>query len=229
MKKSEATAEDCAKAAACELFEGCGQEEISAFLKESGVTVLTFSGRERIPREERRTRWGIVLSGSVRLYAGDESGGEMLLNVVGAGQPFDIASLACGSGNPVRSEAQAAGKCRVAFLGVPEPANFTANYPRIAANVMRFFCGRIGFLTRKIHTLSRGTAERKLADFLLSEFTTDSGTPEVTVKSCAELATRLNLSRASLYRAFGQLEQSGMIARSGKTIVLTDVSALQNV
>ena len=148
MKKSEATAEDCAKAAACELFEGCGQEEISAFLKESGVTVLTFSGRERIPREERRTRWGIVLSGSVRLYAGDESGGEMLLNVVGAGQPFDIASLACGSGNPVRSEAQAAGKCRVAFLGVPEPANFTANYPRIAANVMRFFCGRIGFLTR---------------------------------------------------------------------------------
>ena len=71
--------------------------------------------------------------------------------------------------------------------------------------------------------------KRKLADFLLSEFTTDSGTPEVTVKSCAELATRLNLSRASLYRAFGQLEQSGMITRSGKTIVLTDVSALQNV
>ena len=223
MKKSEATAEDCAKAAACELFEGCGQEEISAFLKESGVTVLTFSGRERIPREERRTRWGIVLSGSVRLYAGDESGGEMLLNVVGAGQPFDIASLACLGKNIRRTLAAPARSWTAIAHG-----SRRKNLP-IAANVMRFFCGRIGFLTRKIHTLSRGTAERKLADFLLSEFTTDSGTPEVTVKSCAELATRLNLSRASLYRAFGQLEQSGMITRSGKTIVLTDVSALQNV
>ena len=102
-------------------------------------------------------------------------------------------------------------------------------HPQIAANVMGFFCGRIAFLNRKIPTLSRGSVEQRLADYLLSEFTTDSGQPEVVIRSCAELAVRLNMSRASLYRALGTLEESGMIARSGKVIGLLDVAALQNV
>ena len=82
---------------------------------------------------------------------------------------------------------------------------------------------------RKIHTLSRATAEQKLADFLLSEFGVEGEKATVRIKSCVELAVRLNLSRASLYRALGTLEQSGMILRSGKLIELMDVPALQNV
>ena len=153
----------------------------------------------------------------------------MLLNVVSGGQPFDIASLAGCDVHPVMSEAKAAGKCRVAFVGVMDAARLMEKYPRIAANVMRFFCGRIGFLTRKIRTLSRGTAEQRLADYLLGEFTSDSGKPQVAVRSCAELAVRLNLSRASLYRALGALEEAGCISRSGKVIELLDTAALQTV
>lgn len=227
MKIAEPAAEDYAIMEKCLLFDGCEGEEIRGFLNESGVKVYYFTGRQILPHEIRSERWGIVLSGSVRIYSGAESEGKLLLNVVGVSQPFDIASLAGCRSNRVMSEISAAGKCRVAVIGAMEPTALMKEYPIIAANVMKFFCGRIAFLNRKIHTLSRGTAERKLADFLLSEFTTDSGKPEVTVKSCAELAVRLNLSRASLYRALGILEQSGMISRSGKVIELTDLNALQ--
>ena len=229
MNRTEPRPEDLAAAAGCRLFEGCDREETDRFLEESGVKVISFSGREIIPHAQRSNCWSIVVAGSVRIYSGDGVEGEMLLNVVGAGQPFDIASLAGWAGNPVMSEVKAAGKCRVAFIGAMDPIRLMERYPRVAANVMSFFCGRIAFLNRKIHTLSRGTAERKLADWLLGEFSTDGGKPCVTVRSCSELAVRLNLSRASLYRAIGILEESGCISRSGKRIELLDVAALQNI
>ena len=229
MKNAEPTAEDYVRIEKCRLFDGCEAEEIRAFLHESGVQVQTFSGRETLPQEVRSNCWGIVLTGSVRIYSGAEGEGTMLLNVVGESQPFDIASLAGCRVNPVMSEAKAAGKSRIAFIGTAEPTSLMERHPQIAANVMGFFCGRIAFLNRKIHTLSRGSVEQRLADYLLSEFTTDSGQPEVVIRSCAELAVRLNMSRASLYRALGTLEESGMIARSGKVIGLLDVAALQNV
>ena len=229
MKKTEPTAEDLEAVAKCRLFAGCDGEELKNFLEESGVTVSVFSGGQKIPRERRADCWGIVLTGSVRIYSGAEGGGEMLLNVVGAGEPFDIASLAGCLENPVMSEAKTAGKCRIAFIGAMEPLVLMKRYPRVAARVMTFLCGRIGFLSRKIHTLSRGSAERRLADYLLGQFTSDGGKPRVAVRSCAELADRLNLSRASLYRALWMLEESGCISRRGKVIELLDTEALQGV
>ena len=229
MKQTEPTGEDYSNMQKCRLFDGCTAEEIRRFLDESEVKVCHFTGRETVAPALRSGGWGIVLSGSVRIYSGGDGEGSMLLNVVGEAQPFDIAALAGCRSNPMMSEAKAAGRSRVAFIGTTEPTCLMERHPKIAANVMGFFCGRIAFLNRKIHTLSRGTAEQRLADYLLSEFTTDSGRPEVCIKSCAELSVRLNMSRASLYRAIGTLEQSCMITRRGKVIELLDVAALQNV
>ena len=222
------TPDDLAAAAKCPLFQGCADDEMIRFFTHCGVKVFSFRTGETLPPQVRANCWGIVISGSVRIFSGSESGSALLLNVVGCGDPFDISSLAGCKKSPVTSEVIAAGKCRVAFVGAMDAMRLMADYPKVAANCMSFFCGRIAFLNRKIHTLSRATAEQKLADYLLSEFNTDDGFPAVRVKSCVELAVRLNLSRASLYRALGLLEQSGCISRSGKLIRLLDVAALQN-
>ncbi len=229
MNRENFSADDFDAAVKCRLFEGCAEDVIKSFLSDSGVNVFSFHGGESIGKEVRSECWAIVISGSVRIFSGGESGGSMLINVVASGQPFDISSLAGCHGSPVMSEVKAAGKCRVVFIGVMEPMRLMSDYPKVAANCMAFFCGRIAFLNRKIHTLSRATAEQKLADFLLSEFSTDGGKPAVRIKSCVELADRLNLSRASLYRALGTLEESGLIAREGKQIELVDVAALQSI
>ena len=229
MKKCEPNVRDYEIAGGCALFAGCGAEQIRGFLDDSGVSVFSFSGNEPVPAEMRKNSWSIMISGSVRIYSGDDDDGgvcKTLLNAVGSGQPFDIASLACRGADPVASEVRAAGKCRVMFIGAMEPMRLMSLYPQIAANIMEFFCGRVAFLNRKIRTLSKGSVERRLADFLLGEFNTDNGKPEVVIKSCAELAVRLNVSRASLYRALAALEQSGVISRRGKVIEILNPQSL---
>ena len=47
--------------------------------------------------------------------------------------------------------------------------------------------------------------------------------------SATDLARQLGLSRASLYRAFDALEQADLIRRSGKTIEVPSLPALQSV
>ena len=226
MKQSELSQAEWSEAADCVVFSGCEESVIRGFLETSGVKGLSLTGGEAIPQEVRAGHWGVVLTGSLRIYTGS-AGETMLLNVVSAGQPFDIASLAgCGSG-PVNSEIRAAGKCRVALIGAIDPAKLMKEYPEAAAGCMKYLCGRIGFLNRRIHTLSRSTAERKLADYLLGEFEAEGSRAVVRIRSCSELAVRVNLSRASLYRALGTLESAGVIVRSGRHIELTDIPALQ--
>ena len=228
MRVSEWRDSDYDAAAECPIFKGCTKEDVRAFLSRADAGILSFGGGEVIPAEARAECWGIVLQGSVRLYSGSDGGGKLLINVVGSSQPFDIAALA-GCGAPVMSEAHAVGRSRVAFVRVMPLPLLMTDYPLIASNCMAFLCGRIGFLNRKLRTLSRGTAEQKLADYLLGEFTNEDGRAVVRVKSCVELAVRLSLSRASLYRAFAILEDACCISRRGKEIELLDIAALQGV
>ena len=217
----------------CRLFENCDEATVRAFLEEAGVKAAAFAPGERLPEELRRDSFGIVLSGRVKIYA---EGGEstLLLNTAAEGAPFGISALAGCPENPAASEILSSGRSRVAFVGVTDSSRLIVGYPVIAANLLRFFCGRVSFLTGRLRTLSRSTAESKLADYLLSEC--GGGLEEiggkgaaVRVKSCAELAVRLNLSRASLYRALDALEQTGVIARDGKVITIPDPGALQQV
>ncbi len=226
MVKSEITANDFNTALTCRLFEGCGEDEVKKFWAASAVSVCDFAGGEEIPLSLRDSHWGIVLCGSVRIFSGGD-GGAVLLNVVGRREPFDIASLTGRRSATPQSRVTAAGKCRIAFLTAMELTVLMSDYPRIAANCFVFFTNRIAFLNGRLHTLSCGSAEGKLANYLLSEFTHEGGSCTVRLKSCVELADRLGVSRASLYRALGALEESGVISRAGKVITICDLEALQ--
>ena len=64
--------------------------------------------------------------------------------------------------------------------------------------------------------MSAGSAEGKLMRYLQSAA---DGTGQVTI-SATQLSQRLGVGRATLYRAFQTLEESGAIAREGKSIQL---------
>ena len=225
MVKSEWNANDDSAAARCCLFHGCAPDEVKTFLQSSGVAVCEVAGGETVPHSLREQCWSIVLRGSVRIFS-DGEGGAALLNVVGTGEPFDIAALTGTRSAFPRASAITAGRSRIAFIKACDVNALLRDYPTVAANCLAFFTGRIAFLNRKIHTLSCGSAEGKLADFLLTEFRCEGDSLVVRVKTCVELASRLNMSRASLYRALGSLEERGAIARDGKRIVLLKPEAL---
>ena len=90
---------------------------------------------------------------------------------------------------------------------------------------LRYLTGRIHFLSSRMDSLSQHGAESKLARYLLSNM----GEARTLTCSATDLAKRLGLSRASLYRAFDDLEHSGLIARQGKTISIPDPGGLESV
>lgn len=224
--KSEWNANDFNTALGCTLFDGCSEAAVRDYLNVSGVNVYDFSGGEEVPGELRAHCWAIVMHGSAKIFSGGE-GGCVLLNVAGKGEIFDIVALTGHREGVPLSTVITAGKCRIAFIEACGIEVLMRDYPSIAANCFAFLTGRVGFLNQRIHTLSRGSAESKLADFLLNEFYQEDGRLLVKLKSCVELADRLGMSRASLYRALGTLEDSGVISRSGKRITILDRERLQ--
>ena len=90
---------------------------------------------------------------------------------------------------------------------------------------LRYLTGRIHFLSSRLDSLAQQGSEGKLGRYLLS------GMDENHTVTCSatDLARRLGLSRASLYRAFEVLEADNLITRSGKTITIPDPAALSAV
>ena len=89
---------------------------------------------------------------------------------------------------------------------------------------IRYLSKRIYFLNNRIINFTGGTAESRLANFLLNSFG-DYKTYVLDV-SLSQLAVLLDIGRASLYRGFEKLISEGAIERKGKIIRLLDKDAL---
>ncbi|MBQ3356372.1 MAG: Crp/Fnr family transcriptional regulator [Oscillospiraceae bacterium] len=166
----------------------------------------------------------LIRSGSV-LVSGAARDSALVLNKLRAGDCFGVASL-FGS----RSWLTAVTACEKSVVllfsqkTVEElmRADFT-----FARNYICFLTDRIGFLNRKIAAFTAGSAEKKLAQYLLS-LPAENGELTLPV-SMVRLSALLDLGRASLYRAFAFLEQSGQLTRTGKTVRLTSAEEFQKI
>lgn len=211
----------------CSLFKFCDSEKVNDYLENIGAFVCDFNSGDTIPTELRRSAYGIIISGSVKIFSGEHSGNSFLMNIISEGEPFDIAALTGSKARQPVSSITTAGRCRILFVPTCPINDLMHDYPEITANCFRFFCERIEFLNQKIHSLSCGSSNQKLVNFLLHEFYCENGKFLVRIKSCVELASKLNVSRASLYRAMDALQEDGIISHNGKMIEITDINRLQ--
>ncbi len=89
---------------------------------------------------------------------------------------------------------------------------------RAMANYLSFLTGRIFYLNRRIDAYTGGSAECRLAMYLLDN-QQDGVPPKVTLPfGMNKLAELLGIGRASLYRAMETLEKKGIAARKGNAL-----------
>lgn len=100
--------------------------------------------------------------------------------------------------------------------------------PAFRSNLISFLADRIVFLNSKIDYVTAGSSERKLAFFIKSSPQNENGTVNLGM-SMTSLAHTLDLSRASLYRAFDSLEKEGAVKRSGKNITVISYKKLNSI
>lgn len=152
---------------------------------------------------------GLVLEGRLEVTRG-----EMRMDVIGPGGLFGAASLFIHRGRyPTTLTAKTPG--RALLLSEDDMAALVERHPKLARRYIWYLTDRVAFLSDRLDALGAGAAADKLLCYLRDAGGYLEGLPGT------KLASALNLSRASLYRAMDALEERGLISRAGKTIRLT--------
>lgn len=150
---------------------------------------------------------GVLLSGRLRVEKHGLDGRRLNMSHLEPGECFGAAAMFCAR-DWYAAVITAEKPAQVLFLPQELIVWAMRREPRITENYISYLSERIWFLNGKISALTAGTAEKKLAAYLLAE-----GDAAV---SMTELSRKLNISRASLYRAAEALEERDLIRRQGK-------------
>ena len=163
-----------------------------------------------------------ILSGEAMVYSTDEAH-PILLRCLGAGDIFGVATL-YSKGTTV-SRIRAKGKLRMLRISPEVIDELIRENDGFRRAYLGFLSDRIAFLNRKIACLTAGSAERRLASWLLGFTDSDEFTLPVSV---SDLSVMLDLGRASLYRAFDLLTEKQFIQKEGNRIRILNRTIMQN-
>ena len=204
----------------CPLFNGCDHKTVDLALSDDRCTLAEFESGQPLYQPHSFSRsLGVLLSGSVRVTRD-----ALVISVLSPGELFGAAAL-FNDRPDYATTLTAAAPCRVLLLEQDLVSRLMDADTHVRDNYIRYLSGRIRFLSSKVQSLAAAGADGKLARFLLSRLTPDA--PQL-VCPATELAQRLGISRASLYRAFEQLESRGLIAHRGRRLQVVDFAGLES-
>lgn len=163
---------------------------------------------------------GIILSGEVRVEKNTADGKRLKLSKMGPGGCFGAAAMFHDRGryvNVITAEKTA----EVLFLSEELIIWAMQRDPVITENYISYLSDRIWFLNTKIEALTAGTAEQRVAVYLL-----EHGGAAI---SMTDLSQTLNIGRASLYRALDDMEAHNLIRRGNKSIEIIREDGLREL
>lgn len=167
-----------------------------------------------------RKSLGIILSGEVRVEKNTADGHRLKMSRMGPGGCFGAAAM-FHDRDRYLTVITAEKNTEVLFLSQELITWSMQRDPVITENYIAYLSERIWFLNTKISALTAGTAEQRLAVYLL-EHGGASG-------SMTELSQLLNIGRASLYRALDTLEAQGFISRGNKSLEILNEEGLRQL
>ena len=213
------TQEELALLGQCPLLRGSSEIFLLEVSAAPGAELSRFgAGQEVYSPQKFRRCLGVLLDGQLQVTKGT-----LTVSCLEPGELFGAAALYSDAPEFATTiTARRPSRCLLLDQGLVD--TLLAGHAHIRENYLRYLTGRIRFLSGRIQSLAQSGAEGKLARYLLANGRSGSLTCPAT-----DLAHRLGISRASLYRAFETLEASGLIVREGKTISIPDLSALEGV
>ena len=210
-----------------ELFRGSPPSVLTRILAVSDCTAADYEKNDVVYDKTNFSRsLGIVLEGRLRVTKENADKRPIVMNTLQRGALFGAAAL-FNSEPEYATKITAIERSRVLFLPQRLIKRMIEREPDIAENYIRYLSERILFLNRKIYFLTAGTAEQRLAGFLLDNLAV--GEYSEMPMPMHRLADALNMSRASLYRAFDELTESGAVSKQGKLVCINNAELLKNL
>lgn len=203
------------------LFKNCSERTVSDALADPDCVIRNFELGELIYQPHQFSRClGILLAGGIRVTRGS-----LVVSVLSPGELFGAAALFADPNEDYALTLTVCDPCRVILLTQDLVSRLMDADTQLRNNYIRYLSGRIRFLSRKISSLVADGVEGRLKQYLLTNLSPDQ--PRLTC-SATELAKRLDISRASLYRAFESLENQKLISRRGRSIIVPNLRALDS-
>lgn len=172
----------------------------------------------------------ILLSGKIAVKKDTDDGRGLNISTLQPGSCFGAAAL-FNDCTEFATILTATTTCRILFLSEALLLDLMRKDIRIAENYIRYQSSRILFLNEKIASLSAGSAEKRLAHWLLenAEETENGLLCPLSHISMSSLASTLNIGRASLYRALDALEKTGAVINQHKDILIKNPARLRQL
>lgn len=189
------------------IFQSVGEDRLERLVEDADIQTFR-RGDEILSPSRGRRIMGMIITGSAAVNKG-----RAVINTLVPGDIFGAVTLFSDEPSPATT-VTARVECSAVFFEKDAIAELIESEP---GGFAAYLSARIRFLTRRIEALTAGDSASKLLSYLLER----EQNGEVDIQSCAELARRLDVGRASLYRALDSLETSGDIRREGKKIFIT--------
>jgi CRP/FNR family transcriptional regulator, cyclic AMP receptor protein len=165
----------------------------------------------------------VVISGRVKVVVRSADGGELTLTVVGPGTLFG--ELGVADGGPRSADAEALEATRLLLIPREMILDLCDRAPTVAQALLRSVTAMLRRLTEATSDLVFLDLPRRVAKVLLSQPRGEDGVISPAL-SQEELAHQAGGSRQSVNAALRGFERRGWIKVSGRTVTVTQASAL---
>ena len=193
------------------LLNGIEEEEFSSFqFPLITQTIVCAKGDHIDMTLEKEKCIGFVLSGQCEVTRD-----KLVLNTLNTGDSFGILSVF--SDEPYPTSIIAKKECRILLLSKESLVSLIHASPTVAMNIISFLAGRVCFLNKKTSVLGGASAEEKFSAYLKEECRR-LGT--AFPFSASAVARKINVGRASLYRALTGLESKGIIQYKDNSVII---------
>jgi CRP/FNR family cyclic AMP-dependent transcriptional regulator len=160
----------------------------------------------------------VVLSGRVKAFVADETGREVVVNTIGAGDFFGELVL---DGGPRAASIMTLEPCRMFVIPQADVEHMLEQSPRFARELMRKLIGKVRSLTGRVADLALKDVYARLAKFIEENAVEAGGrraVPERLTQN--DIAARIGGSREMVSRILKDLAAGGYVAVEAKQIVL---------
>ncbi len=202
-------------------FSALSAARIQSLVAGDGVQLKEFSaGQQVFPCRSLSDCIGILLSGECRSLAGKK-----IVSVQQEGALFGLAELySAQSSTALKSEASQV--CRVLFIGHHTVDMLIEDSSDFARSYIALLSESVIKSQSQAQTLAGGSAEKALAEYLLSRPKNAKG--EVALpQDMMKLAKQLSLGKNSLFKAIDSLNSSGAISFNGSAVYIKDEEKLK--
>ncbi len=209
----------------CFLFKNESLQAMTELISDPRAAVLSFAKGEIIfGSREHLSQLGFLLSGKATALCSDN--GKSSIKIFKSGELFGAAGVFSDTADTSFCKTLALSSCRVLFISRQMVEEILFKNPDRAIEYIRFLSDRVEFLNRRIKTFTSKEALCRVAKYLLQNAASDGVCRNLNFSA---LAKSLDISRASLYRARGELVNLKAISIEGKTVTILSRAALENI